>query len=129
MKKTLLTISILVLLFSCKKEEPVQQEENSVPYVGHDAYFKGMVTDSLTGTPISGYNLRVNGPKDDTDTLINGNYSLLVHWFSSQYSYPKPTEVEIFMLDSTNSIVDILTFDGNLLVEDDTIVVDFQVTL
>lgn len=81
--KNLSILSPLLLVFvSCKKEEPAPyepQQSNSTVDT-HYAYFKGTVTDSATGLPVTGYNIQVNGPGDSRDTLIDGTYDLTVLW-------------------------------------------------
>lgn len=130
MKNILLFLSCLVLLISCKKEEPVPEQNNNSGYISqHFAHVKGTVTDSLTGDPIVGYNLQVVGPGTYRDTLTDGNYNLTVYWFYGKFSYPKPSNVQLMMVDSNVNVVKYLNFHGNLLVEDDTINVDFQVNL
>jgi hypothetical protein len=124
MKNLYLTILSLVLLISCQKEEPVPVQEESQGINYHYAYFKGTVHDSLTGAPITGYTIQFNGPGDSQDTLADGVFNPLeVFWWNAHYSYPKPTTVQVVLLDSSGW-VDVISFDGNLLVEDDTVTVN-----
>lgn len=123
---------VIFVLFSCKKEEltPTDPEDGCISCVtSHYAYFKGTVTDSLTGDPITGYNIYMDGPQAATDSLIDGSYLLYALWFEGKYSYAKPFAPRIILIDSANNWVKEMTFDGSQLIENDTIIVDFQVTL
>lgn len=126
----LTTLALFALLTSCDKEDvQPQPEEPGNTISQHYAYIKGTFTDSLTGAPITGYDIELLGPIGYRDTLADGTYDLTVYWFYSKYSFPKPTNVEIMMIDANHDIVKYVNFDGNLLIEDDTVVVDFQVNL
>lgn len=131
MFKELLIISLLfILLSSCKKEEPVPTSySNEYWIVEHYAYFKGTVSDSATGLPITGYNIQVSGPEPNSDTLTDGTYSLYFFWFEGKMSYSKPSILAVRLLDSTNNFIETMFFDGTTLIENDTITVDFQVSL
>lgn len=121
---------MIIFLFSCKKEESVQAPEDTNNWlINHYAYFKGIVTDSISGQPITGYYIETNGVNQIRDTLEDGSYSSYAYWFEGKVSLPKPEVVFVRLLNSSDSIVKIMSFDGNLLVENDTIIVNFQVTL
>jgi hypothetical protein len=130
LKELLVISSLLIFLSSCHKEDPAPTyDQNNSGVNGHYAYFKGIITDSITGIPITDYKLEVSGPNAARDTLIDGNYSLYAFWFEGKYSFPKPTHLNVFVLNSNDSIVKILHVDGNLLIEDETKIIDFQVNL
>lgn len=133
MKKILLLLIITVVV-SCEEkevEEPIYPSTHTHSTNGHYAYFEGMVSDSLTDLPITGYYIgTMNCPKPSKDSLINGTYSLYCYWFESSYhTYQRPKTVSVYLVDSTYNIIKTMTFNGDLLVENDTITVDFQITL
>lgn len=129
--KNVFVITVLFLLIcSCKKEEITSQTTSVTWWItGHTAYYKGIITDSVSDLPITGYRIQHYGPKQEYDTLTDGTYSFLAYWFEGKMSAPKPQTVYVYLFDSLDNKVKTLSFDGDLLVEDDTIVVDFQITL
>jgi hypothetical protein len=133
MKKILLLLLITVVV-SCEEkeiEEPTYPTTHTHSTIDHYAYFEGMVSDSLTGLPITGYYIgTMSCPNPSKDTLINGTYFLYCYWFESSFlSYQKPKTVSVHLVDSAYNIFKTMTFNGNLLVENDTINVDFQISL
>ncbi len=122
---------VIFVLFSCEKDvvTPPADDDCISCVTSHYAYFKGTVTDSLTGDPISGYNIYIDGPQAHSDSLIDGSYSLFAFWFEGKYSYAKPSAPRIILMDSANNWLKEMTFDGSQLIENDTIVVNFQVNL
>ena len=121
---------VVFVLFSCEKDDVTPTEDDTSSTVTpHYAYFKGTVTDSLTGDPITGYKLLMNGPRDTTAYLVDGSYLLYAYWFEGKFSYYKPLAPEVILIDSANNWVKEMTFDGSQLIENDTIIVNFQVNL
>jgi len=105
MKKILLLLLIIVIV-SCEEkevEEPTSPTTNTYSTTDHYAYFEGMVIDSLTGFPITGYYIgTMSCPKPSKDSLINGTYFLYCYWFeSSHHTYQKPKTVNVHLVDST----------------------------
>ena len=134
--KLLASLSIACLLFaSCEKE--VEPESEAVLYNGDSswvpyyAYFEGMITDSLTGAPITGYTICHQYIKPDPicDSLESGFYSLSTHGFTGHYNVGFPEEVELDIKDGAGNVVKTVSFSGDLLIKNDTITVDFQVNL
>lgn len=132
--KLIASLSIACLLFaSCEKEvesETVIYNGDSswVPYY---AYFEGMITDSITGAPITGYTISHEyiRPEPFTDSLETGFYSLATNGFTGHYSVGFPEEVVLDIKDGAGNVVKTVSFNGDLLIMNDTITVDFQVNL
>ncbi|SFT69042.1 hypothetical protein SAMN05216474_1833 [Lishizhenia tianjinensis] len=96
MYKLLITLLILFVLYACQKDDPINENPgNNITTTHHNAYFQGIITDSTTGLPLSGYNVRVYGPSASLDTLIDGTYLLHVYWYEGKLSYPKPSMVHV----------------------------------
>ncbi len=133
MKNLLILPILLFLAYSCKKEESVPNQECSVCNEywihSHYAYFKGFVSDSITGAALNGYKIHILGPKDNYSAINDGTYKLFAYWFEGKQSYKKPYQVSIEITDSLNQIIKKTKFNGNLLVENETVIIDFQVAL
>lgn len=132
--KWLISLSILcLLLVSCEKEVESETviENGDSSWVPYYAYFEGMITDSITGDPISGYTICHQYIKPDPicDSIESGFYSLSTHGFTGHYNVGFPEEVELDIKDGTGNVVKTVNFSGDLLILNDTITVDFQVNL
>jgi hypothetical protein len=133
MKSYIIILTSCLLLISCEKDEHEEDAPTSHNETIHRAYFKGNVTDSLTGQPITGYYFKYGGtyvPYASHDSLEDGTYLLSVGWFYGKFSWPKPEFVDVRVFQHhPDSILWSTVFDGDLLVEGDTITLDFQVNL
>lgn len=135
MKTRILLASTCLLLSSCEKEfEPLPQPAsggNNPSISFQHAYFNGLITDSLTGNPITGYTICHVPPQPYPicDSLENGNYSLSTYEIIGQLSAPFPNPVRIDLKDDAGNIVKTMSFSPSLLIVNDTITVDFQVNL
>lgn len=135
MKSYVIILASCLLLLSCKKEEYIDDTPSSHNYTSYHAYFKGVVTDSLTGQPITGYHIRAHKHFFVTgagvDSLEDGTYLLSASWFSGKFNEPKPKVVWVHLLFDfhPDSILYSTQFNGDLLVECDTVTIDFQVNL
>lgn len=134
-KITALLASLFFLFLSCKKEvepiPPLEVDDNNPSVSFQYAYFNGLITDSLTGNPITGYTICHVPPQPYPicDSLESGFYSLYTYKIIGQVSAPFPDPVELDIKDGAGNVVKTVSFNGNLLLLNDTITVDFQVNL
>jgi len=126
----LFTIVCLVAAVSCQKEEETSYYQ-PIDLIGefYYSYVKGVVTDSVLGTPITGKVLRVPSPCLISDSIENGTYLLIIcRRQGGKFSFPYPNvlQIEVYENYYSDSIIENVTLPIGELVDNDTIVVNFE---
>jgi len=128
MKHIIYIALVLSLLFTyCKKE--VQKEEDNYDYENYqdqdNYYIRGIITDSITGLPLSGYNANPNyyyPSCANTDTIVNGEFLLYSCTYRDKVtSITLPDTVIISLYDTNDSVVKEYSFPSSELIVNDTI--------
>jgi hypothetical protein len=127
---------VVMVLSSCKKED--ERNPHSGHVTEHFAYVKGIVIDSLSGSPVPGalvyytneaFSSGLNGGlyKDTAD--IAGQYTTTIHWYSGNvydgpYEDDRPadsSDVYLTVVGAGNTC-GFVKFKGALIIENDTII-------
>jgi len=118
----------ILLVVSCKKEEPVSEPTPNYGTSTHVANIEGTIRDSVTLLPLTQYQIEVSTPGNPSVTYDqpegDGTYETQFSWFpgsSAPNQYP-PTSVQFKFYDST-AFVGSVTLPLSLI-EDSTVHLD-----
>jgi len=127
------------IVLSCEKEEETQDENynqsSADPGTFYHSYITGTITDSVSGMPVSGKVIRMidtNFLPHPKDSIENGSYLLqIARREGGGWTYPYPSEMHLLVFQSINDldsglVIGDLTIPIGQLVDDDTLVIDFE---
>ena len=133
MVKTFILLGFtLLLIFGCDKSEIVNDE---TPYVSdlsytmgtyHYSWFKGIITDSL-GSPVSGIISLQGTPCNFPIGVENGAYKMnACRVVGGKNAFAYPDIIQLKLWDTLWNPITSFSFNSDLLIEDDTVVINFQ---
>lgn len=126
------------IVLGCKKEEETQTYSSSSsvpPETFYHSYVTGTITDSVSGMLVSGKVIRMvdtNFLPHPKDSIENGSYLLqIARREGGGWTYPYPSEMHLLVFESMNDldsgvVIGDLTIPIGQLVDDDTLVIDFE---
>ena len=134
MKKIIYISVILVLAFSCSKEDNFIQKVDSHEFCGTVSpvyfWFTGVLKDTSSGNNLIGYTINSvfssSGSVNYTDTISDSTYFFRIETYGINDSTNNEVYNQIYIKNTSNVLIDSFVFPVSIWIANDTATYDYS---